>query len=689
MCAHYTCASTLKEMMIRLEKRGRRIVVMSRQPLAGFRTAIPGAYQSTSGHWTVPLSIETCRLLKERYGNALRPGNELVRWVRSVQANRHYMTELSRQKTARLDVVPTAAPRLYKAMRRRKYQLVGARFIADNPQSLLADDPGLGKTLIAMAGILEAEVPGPYLIVAPKTAARAVWEREIRRWLPEVHRPIVMPEFRLQRERKLALSRFGRHTWLIVHPEMLQVQSWLICQESVTTHKRVRNRKTGKRRTVERVAPCGSRTAESTRQARKLSCGHMKTPRTKKVTEPSYPRLFEIEFGAVVVDESHESLIRRKGSMTQRRRGLEMVKVRSDGLRIASSGTPFDSKPEQLWGTLNWLDPVMYSAYYRWAELYWQKTGYTGHDIGEFRKDREAMLWDSLSAIALRRTKAEVAPDLPPKIEIGSPLNPSDPHSPIGVWLEMDGKQEKAYRQMEELSVAELDSGRIEATVALVELTRLKQLACAYGDLEPCTKWVTDFEGHRVKVKSTRYVPRLPSNKFDWTIEALEEWGYPRNPITKVVIVSFFTGILEMFRQGIEAHFKTKPSRPLCTSITGRVHNDERADIIERFNHAGNEQIMLLNVKAGGTAITIDSADRMIFISETRIPDQQIQAENRIHRVSNPRQCMYYYLRTLGTVDVGTALINQELNEQTHRLLDARRGVEYVRHVMELSREGR
>jgi len=95
---------------------------------------------------------------------------------------------------------------------------------------------------------------------------------------------------------------------------------------------------------------------------------------------------------------------------------------------------------------------------------------------------------------------------------------------------------------------------------------------------------------------------------------------------------------------------------------------------------------MMLNVKAGGTAITIDSADRMIFISETRNPAQQSQAEDRIHRVSNPRQCMYYYLRSLGTVDVGTSLVNQEADRESRRLLDGRRGVEYVRHVLDLSR---
>jgi SNF2 family DNA or RNA helicase len=181
-----------------------------------------------------------------------------------------------------------------------------------------------------------------------------------------------------------------------------------------------------------------------------------------------------------------------------------------------------------------------------------------------------------------------------------------------------------------------------------------------------------------------RYAPAFPSNKFAWTVDSLEEWGYPHDPLTKVVIVSFYTGILELFREGLEKHFKTKPKNPLCTAITGRQPKGRR-EVIDRFNSSGNEHIMLLNIKAGGTAITIDSADRMIFISETRIPDQQKQAEDRIHRVSNPRQCMYYYLRTLGTVDVGTAIVNQEATRETHRLLDERRGVEYMRQVLDLS----
>jgi SNF2 family DNA or RNA helicase len=640
---------------VRIEKRGRRIEIRSEEPVPGLRTTIPGAYQTVSGFWTVPLSLESCKLLREKFGGRLKIGDELVRWAKGVVDSRKYMAELVASKDADLENLPTAAPRLAKAMNRRKYQRVGARFVADNTATLVADDPGLGKTLIAMGGILEAGIPGPYLVVAPKTAADTVWRREITRWLPRQHRPIILPESRDQRERKIRLGRYGEFTWLIVHPEIVMVQSWWVCGQ------------------------CGERTAEGPKQQRDLTCGHVRDRKTKTEYQESYPKLFEIEWGAVVVDESHESLIKRTGVKTQRRRGLDMLRLRNDGIKIAMSGTPFDSKAHQLWGTLNWLDPKTYSAFQRWMELYWQKGGYTGYGVGEFRKDREPMLWDSLTSIALRRTKAEVATDLPPKVYVGSELIPGDPQSPIGIWLEMEGKQAAAYRAMEKTTVAELDSGRLEATGNLEELTRLKQLASAYGEI------------YTKKIKGEihyRYRPLLPSNKFNWTVENLEEWGYPKTPLTKVVIVSFYTGILEVFAEGIERHFRTKPGRPLCTAITGRTPMNQRRAIIDRFNQrdSASPNIMLLNVKAGGTAITLDTADRMIFISETRIPDQQKQAEDRIHRVSNPRHCMYYYLRSLETVDVGTALVNQEMERESHRLLDERRGVAYMRHVMALSK---
>lgn len=680
--------------MIKIDKRGKRILISSEEPLRGLKSAVPGAYQTVQGSWTVPLSIESCKLLKTKYDGQLEAGNELKRWIRGVVDSRTYMDTLSKARNARLEYLPKVAPRLVRAMRSRKFQRVGVRFIADNPASLLADDPGLGKTLEAMGGILEAQVPGPYLVCAPKTAATSVWKREIERFLPREHRAIVLPELWYDRDRKIRLTKYGPTTWLIVHPEILLVSSHWVCGESIE----IRGRKSRKNH----IKICGKKTPEGSKQRKTLDCGHIRGPKTQTIQEPKYPKLFDIKWGAIILDESHESLIVRKGTRTQRRRGLDTLKLRQDGIKLAISGTPFNSKPHQLWGTLNWLDPVNYPAFYRWAELSYTMGGYGGYEVGELRADREDMLWDSLSAIVLRRTKAEVAKDLPPKMHMGEPLNPADKDSPVGVWLPMEGDQERAYREMEEQAVTELDSGRLETIYAIEELTRLKQLACAYGDID--LRWVNlkcqkikghdelfpDCSGWTVhRVQKQFYTPKMPSNKMGWIKDSLEEWGYPRNPIDKVVIVSFYSGILREFARQIDSHFKSKNGRLLCTGITGKTPAKKRPEIIDAFNSTARDtpQIMMLNVRAGGVAITIDSADRMIFVSETGIPDQQLQAEDRIHRVSNPRNCMYYYLRSEGTVDVGTALVNEGMKRDSHRLLDGRRGIEYLRQVISLGHQ--
>lgn len=657
---------------------------------------MPGAYESVSGDWTVPLSMESYVLLRRRYKGKLRVSTELARWVETVRQQRRSMSQLAVQETAELEYLPTLAPLLYEAMAKREYQKVGTRFLADNTATLLADDPGLGKTLQAFGGILESRTPGPYLVMAPKTAADSVWRREIQRWLPKGHRVVLMPDGKGPRERILnrMLDYLARkeypNLWVIIHPEIVLVQSYWVCQERI--------------KAIDgSTSICQLVTVEGSRTQKELSCGHARNKTTKKELVPAFPHLFDVDWGAVIIDESHEVLIRRSGTKTQRRRGVDMLKLRGDGMKIAMSGTPFDSKPEQIWGTLNWLDPVTYSAYHRWAELYWQKGGYTGFQLGEFRSDREKMLWDSLAAVALRRTKAEVAKDLPPKQYVGARLEPSQEDSPIGIWLPMDGKQANAYAEFEKTSSAEMEEGQLNAIEAIAKLTRMKQLACTYGRMEE--RWVHARCADYMKRNPLMYtelcadcisfgwhweakdhfLPALPSNKFNWIIESMEEWGYPKEPIDKIVIVSFYTGILNMIGEGINAHFSTRRSNvQLCTAITGQTKSSDRRGIIDRFNGPGGPQVMLLNVKAGGTAITIDSADRMIFVSETRIPDQQKQAEDRIHRVSNPRTCLYYYLRSLGTVDVGTALANAEMEKDTNRLLDERRGVEYVKHLLEL-----
>ena len=647
--------------MIEIELGGRDRIWL-RSPydpgtIAACKRIAGAGWSKRASAWTFPRTVETCLRLREEFGARLKIRPEVSAWYRAELERRSAMGSLASAARADLLRVPEVAPALAKAMFSRPFQPVGARFIADGRAVLIADDPGLGKTLEVLGGVIEAKCPGPHLVICPKTAVQSVWAREIPRWLVgqevltvpdgKAKRDAILTEL-ATRDRRFGVSEWPanvENTWLVIHPEMAQVKSYWECEV------------------------CGEATTYTKKPTPTLACEHPKTSKTKVVNAHKFPQLFDIEWGSITVDESHEMLVVKSGTPTQRRRGAELLRgrIRPDGLAIAASGTPMRGKPEQLWGTLNWLAPKRYSGKWRWIQQYWETGGYTGWEIGKIKPDREQMMWNEISPIVLRRTKAEVASDLPPKTYMGTPYDPSDFDSPVGIWLPMLPAQAKAYAAIEKDSAVELESGRLNAIGELAEMTRLQQFASAYGD-----------------VRGGDFMPSLPSNKFDWVQQFLEEMGIPSDPTGKIVIVSRFTRLLNMFYFGL---FAGNTDGMACV-LTGETKHDRRADMIESFNRpvgTDSPHVMFLNVKAGGVAITIDSADDMVLLDEAD-SDAMIQVEDRIHRISKPRPVRYHYLRSEGTVDVGIALVNSMRAGNTRRVMDERRGVSFARAVMEASR---
>src|SRR5215510_9344060 len=100
-------------MTVRIERVGKRIQVRSERPIIGLKTAVPGAYESVSGYWTVPLSFESCRLLRARYGKSLVVGPRLRSWSKAVRRDRDYMARLAGSRKTRLEVLPKVAPKLW------------------------------------------------------------------------------------------------------------------------------------------------------------------------------------------------------------------------------------------------------------------------------------------------------------------------------------------------------------------------------------------------------------------------------------------------------------------------------------------------------------------------------------------------------------------------------------------------
>jgi Zierdtviridae DNA helicase len=658
---------------IKIEKVGNRILLRSNLPTPGMKDSIPGAYFRKDKLWSLPLELETCKLLRERFGGRLEVGPILWDWAKVEKRKREMMRDTAEQIDAELSLLPKAAPVLAEAMSSRTYQRVAARFIADTRgrdgrrRALIADTVGLGKTAEALAGILEAGVPGPYLIICPKTAVNSTWRAEINRWLPE-DSVITIPEGKAAREKVLDglvnLARMnaedqasGRNslmpldrTWVVIHPATIRTQTWWICAE------------------------CDSFTKYTTRPTSELDCGHAKDRSTRVENEHTFPQLFGINWGAMVVDESHQILIKLTGTPNLQRRGAELLGdlVRPGGVRLAMSGTPWRSKPHQIWSTLNWLDPVRYSGKWRFIGKYWETSGgaFGGTTIGKFNEDREQMMMGELSDIMLRRERSQVRSDLPARNYAGTPLNGD---GPIGVWLDMEKAQAKQYKQMEQTATATLAGGEVSAVGVLAELTRLKQFAAA--------DWAIGANGS---------LQPLPSgSKYQWLIEFMEELGFPDRPASKLVVVSQFTQILNAFWKGIEKDLKMNANHRMGI-ITGEQSQSRREDAIRRFEDLDDPcDVMFLNTIAGGAAITLDAADVMVILDETWVDDDQEQVEGRIDNRNPERKIVprtYYYLRSLGTVEEQIAISNAEAKRAGKRIMDGVKPQTFAANILKGSR---
>lgn len=589
-------------------------------------------------HWTVPLNMSACRRLREAFGRALEIGPDLWLWAAQQRELEASGAALGRVGLAAFSEVslPVCQERyapLYNRMKGRPYQLPGASFIASRSGSLLADQPGLGKTVETLGGIVERFGGDGWrqkriLVLAPKTSLRTVWEPEIGTWLPRAQL-LVAPEGRDKRNALLSAAVEGpRPEWqfVVINAEMVRVK--LPLDESGDT---------------------------------------MKGDDGRVLYEPEYPQLFAQPWDAVIVDEGHRYLITSRGQtwhpkMPQVRRGLALLPLAEDGLRVALSGTPWRGEIKNFWGTLNWLFPQQYSSFWTWAGDYLSiEEGYFGSTVGGVRADSRERLEASLPQVMLRRTKSELR-------QLNDEWAPPDKQYQM-VRCEMGAAQRRAYESMKKDAALTIAGKTLTADGVLAEITRLKQLAHCAGSV----------------AEDEAFVPRLPSAKFDQMLEMLAERGIvpskdaradgALDEVGKVVIASQFTAMLNLYadefkRLGID-----------CWLLTGATPERKRYDMVHKFQtEEDGPKLFLLNTTAGGVSITLDAADELWLLDETWIPDDQEQVEDRVHRTSRvDHQVTISYFITLETIEEEIAQITAGRDDTQKQHLDARRGVEFVR----------
>ncbi len=292
-----------------------------------------------------------------------------------------------------------------------------------------------------------------------------------------------------------------------------------------------------------------------------------------------------VQWGAVIADEAH----RMKNRNTQQSKIIRSIKAR---YKYALTGTPIVNRPDELWAILNFIDPKRFSSYWRFFE---QHILAVPKPFGGFEvlgvRDPQGFK-QMLQPYMLRRLKQTVLTQLPPKTY-------------TKMYLDLLPKQRKAYEEMRQQFITELeDDTVVSAANALGQMVRLRQIASGL-------ELLSDVE---CSVK----------------LDAAEEFIADRNGAPLVVFTMFVGMAKSLFARLAKKGYAVE-------LVYGAVAQEDRDAAVKRFQ-AGQAQIIILSIAVGGEGITLTHADTALFLEQSWSPAQQIQAEDRIHRISQQAQ---------------------------------------------------
>jgi superfamily II DNA or RNA helicase len=273
--------------------------------------------------------------------------------------------------------------------------------------------------------------------------------------------------------------------------------------------------------------------------------------------------------------------------------------------RIVLSGTPLENRQLDLWSIFRYLLPGLLGS----------RTAFE-NAIASDRAGTLSRLRAQLAPFMLRRTKAEVAAELPPKqeMELICPLS--------------DVQREEYARICNEgLSRLGDDVGaamREKSFGFLALLTRLRQVCCD-PDMLP---W--------------RKAPLADSGKITLLVEKLTEIVAAGH---KVVIFSQFVMLLDRVKEALAQNFPELPRYEL----TGMTLDRQKP--VQSFQAAEGAAAMLVSLKAAGTGITLHAADYVFLLDPWWNPAVEAQAVDRVHRLGQKSTVFVYRMVTAGTIE--------------------------------------
>lgn len=308
----------------------------------------------------------------------------------------------------------------------------------------------------------------------------------------------------------------------------------------------------------------------------------------------------------VIGDEIHYA----KNRKAQRTKALWTIPAT---YRRGLSGTPMVNRPDELWAILKWLKPELFRSYWKFFNEYvqFEKNPYHGYIEVKGAKNVD-QLRKLMNPFFSRRKKEDVLKELPDKYY-------------ETILVDLDAKQRRIYREMKSKALAwigEHENEPLPARMVVAQLMRLRQFCAAYADI--------DDDG-RVRLME-------PSSKLDALMELLESTD------ESVVVFTNFRGVVRL------ASARMTKAGISHVTLTGETPQEERGQAIDAFQ-SGKVRVFIGTIRAGGVGVTLTRASTVVFLDRSFSPADNLQAEDRLHRIGQSNAVQVVSIQARGTVD--------------------------------------
>ncbi len=330
--------------------------------------------------------------------------------------------------------------------------------------------------------------------------------------------------------------------------------------------------------------------------------------------------LAAVELDYLILDEAQA--IKNGASETAR-----AVRTLASSRRLALSGTPVENHLGELWSLFEFLNPGLLG----------KASAFQAAAVDDPTPEAVSLLGRAIRPFLLRRTKAEVAPDLPERLE--------------ETWTcELGPREREFYDALKHHYRREL-LGRVTreglgaSRVHVLEaLLRLRQAACHPGLVDPKRK-------HDPSAKLDALVPKLLE---------LREAGQ------KALVFSQFTSLLALLRPRLEAEGL------VFEHLDGKTH--DRQARVDRFQNDPECGLFLISLKAGGVGLNLTAAEYVFLLDPWWNPASEAQAIDRAHRIGQARSVFAYRLLCKDTVEERIAELKRQKQALAESVIRGDRG---------------